>query len=208
MTATALASPAQTLPTTWSKTPAAGNLVEAATQLAEHLLTGDRLAHSAGVAATAAGLAETLGGPAEILIAAAWLHDIGYCAEAIDTGFHPVDGARLLDRLGWPGRITALVAYHSGARFVAPAFGLADALARYSDESSALSDALTYADQVTGAAGQPLPIEARMADMLRRHGPSSVNAAVHPLRAPYLLAVADRVRARLRGEVSLVPQRG
>ncbi|MBT8224341.1 MAG: HDIG domain-containing protein, partial [Dactylosporangium sp.] len=118
--------------------------VDEARALARELLTGDRLRHTAGVAARAEDLAETIGDhDAEILVVAAWVHDIGYGDRAVDTGFHPLDGARFLDGLGWPARISALVAHHSGARFVARPLGLAGALARYPDEGTAVSDALT-----------------------------------------------------------------
>ncbi len=173
--------------------------VVAARALAREFLDGERLRHTAGVADRAAELAGTVVDElGDLLVAAAWLHDIGYSRLAVDTGFHPLDGARLLGRLGWPDRISALVAHHSGARFVAERLGLAAELSRYPDERSALSDALTYADQITGPDGRPLPIEQRMAEMLTRHGPSSVNAAAHPERGPYLLAVAGRVRRRYR----------
>ena len=33
-------------------------------------------------------------------MAAAWLHDIGYAEELLDTGFHPLDGARFLASAG------------------------------------------------------------------------------------------------------------
>lgn len=34
----------------------------------------------------------------DVLVAAAWLRDIGYAPEVVDTGFHPLDGARWLRR--------------------------------------------------------------------------------------------------------------
>jgi len=37
------------------------------------------------------------------LVAAAWLHDIGYAPELAETGFHPLDGARYLRRVGVDG---------------------------------------------------------------------------------------------------------
>ena len=37
-----------------------------------------------------------------IVVAAAWLHDIGYAAQAARTGFHPLDGARYLTSIGAP----------------------------------------------------------------------------------------------------------
>jgi putative nucleotidyltransferase with HDIG domain len=168
--------------------------------LAEFLLRGDlpeRWQHTVSVAGRAAELASTVG-PDEraTLEAAAWLHDIGYAEPLRDTGFHPMDGARFLDRYGWPARISALVAHHSGARFVARIRGLGTGLDRYDHEESAVSDALTYADQTTGPHGERLPITARLAEMLRRHGPHSPQALVHRERAPYLLTVAARVERR------------
>ncbi len=52
-----------------------------------------RWAHTCGVAATAATIADLLGADAEVLAAAAWLHDIGYSPALAVTGFHPLDGA-------------------------------------------------------------------------------------------------------------------
>src|SRR6185436_16506541 len=117
----------------------------------------------------------------ELLVAAAWLHDVGYGEAAVDTGFHPLDGARLLDRDGWPRRIACLVAHHSGADFLAAAHGMSGPLRDFVFELSPVSDALTYADQTTGPTGESMTMAARMADMLRRHGPDSANARVHPL---------------------------
>jgi putative nucleotidyltransferase with HDIG domain len=158
-----------------------------------------RWLHTAAVARRAEELFDTI--PDEdrdVLVSAAWLHDIGYGELARQTGFHPLDGARLLDRRRWPARISALVANHSGASLLAPEWGLAEELSGYPDEASAVSDALTYADQTTGFRGERLGMADRIADMLRRHGPDSANARVHHLRGPLLLATADRVELRLR----------
>lgn len=167
----------------------------AARALAEALLgrSGDRWRHTAGVAARASDLALQLGVDHDLLVAAAWLHDIGYAAPLVDTGFHPVDGARHLTREGWPARVAGLVAYHSGARFVAAARNLATELAEFPDERTIVSDALTYADQTVGPRGERVDPEARYTEMLHRHGPCSVNAQVDPQRRPHLRAVAARV---------------
>jgi putative nucleotidyltransferase with HDIG domain len=168
--------------------------------LAEMLLDGqpDRWAHTIGVAGRAEELADTVApDERDVLLVAAWLHDIGYAPAAAVSGFHPLDGAAYLDRQGWPSRISALVAHHSGADLLADAHGLGPALATYPDELSPVSDALTYADQTTGPTGQRLSIGARMAEMIERHGPASVQARVHHLRRPHLLAVAERVERRL-----------
>jgi HD-GYP domain-containing protein (c-di-GMP phosphodiesterase class II) len=49
-----------------------------------------RWAHVQGVAARARTLAPILGEDADLLEAAAWLHDIGYSPELVETGFHPL----------------------------------------------------------------------------------------------------------------------
>lgn len=174
--------------------------VERAEDLVRTLLppAEERWQHSAGVAARARSLAQTVP-PAdrELLVAAAWLHDIGYAPALHETGFHPLDGARYLDRQGWPTRLTSLVAHHSGARFVAEMRGLGPALAAFHRETSPVSDALTYADQTVGPAGRPYTIEQRMAEMLRRHGPDSPQAKAQRSRGAYLMAVHARVRRRM-----------
>jgi putative nucleotidyltransferase with HDIG domain len=171
-------------------------------------MPGNRWQHTIGVAARAAELADAVAFPdRELLVAAAWLHDIGYARSVHDSGFHPLDGARFLDREGWPPRICALVAHHSGARFVAQANGHAEALSQFVFERSPVSDALTYADQTVGPHGQSLPMEERLADMLRRHGPDSAQARVQRHREPYLRAVAVRVLSRCgAGELATPPR--
>ncbi|MFG1920923.1 HD domain-containing protein [Cryptosporangium sp. NPDC048952] len=174
--------------------------LELAEELARTLLPApvERWFHSAGVAARAQQLAHTVP-PDErgLLVAAAWVHDIGYADEVRDTGFHPLDGARYLDELGLPKRLTSLVAHHSGARFVADERGLGLAMADFPVEVSPLSDALTYADQTVGPHGRPYSVDQRMAEMLGRHGPGSPQARAHQKRAPYLLGVAKRMESAL-----------
>ncbi|GAA3048216.1 HD domain-containing protein [Actinokineospora globicatena] len=173
-------------------------LVVHAVELAATLLSplGDRWKHTIGVAHRAEHLASAVpDADRDTLVAAAWLHDIGYAVP--DTGFHPLDGAIHLTRLTWPPRLCALVAHHSGARFTADVLGLTHLLAPYRHIDDPLSDALTHADQTTDPCGTLVPLSARLTEMLTRHGPTSANALAHPVRGPYLQAVADRVESRL-----------
>src|SRR5438034_220303 len=74
---------------------------------------GDRWLHVQGVARQAQRVAAIL--PAEdrdVLLAAAYLHDLGCAPPLAETGLHPLDGARHLRALGY-GRLAGLVAYHS-----------------------------------------------------------------------------------------------
>jgi putative nucleotidyltransferase with HDIG domain len=177
-------------------------LIRDARDLAQTLLEShpERWRHTAGVARRAEAAAVTLTEPGDVeaLIAAAWLHDIGYAEALRRTGFHPLDGARYLDRLGWPPRLVALVAHHSDARSVARLQGLSAELSAYPREESPVADALTYADQTIGPNGRSMTLAERFADMLHRHGPNSANALAHPVREPRLRAAVDRVQRRLQ----------
>src|SRR5262245_45888415 len=102
-------------------------LVDEAQDLATHIMREHpvRLRHLAAVAARADALGATV--PADTvatLVASAWLHDIGYAPALRQTGFHPLDGAMYLRQEGWPEPVCALVAHHSGSRFLARIHGL------------------------------------------------------------------------------------
>ena len=77
---------------------------------------GARWRHTQGVVERAGEAGRVLaGGEADVLIAAAYLHDVGYAPELRETGFHPLDGARFLWKCGRE-RLAGLVAYHCGGR--------------------------------------------------------------------------------------------
>lgn len=172
--------------------------------LAEHLLA-DRLpqrwAHVRGTARQASRVGPLIldGDLQALLVAAALLHDVGYAQPLVRYGFHPLDGATFLSRMGAPGRLSCLVANHSAAAVTADIRGLAGEMARFPDESSPLRDTLWYCDCVTAPNGDPIGFDDRMADIRRRHGPGSVN--VRALDAGGLAARAaavSRVEERLR----------
>ncbi len=90
-----------------------------AEEIAHHLLKNPlprRWAHTPGVAAQVRSPGPILGRDADLVEAAAWVHDIGYSPELIATGFHPLDGARHL-RDAWRASpmLRRLVANHTGA---------------------------------------------------------------------------------------------
>jgi len=155
--------------------------------------------HSAGVAKTAAGLVHAVRhDEAEVLVAAAWLHDIGYAAELVDTGFHSLDGARYLRARGVSDRLCRLVANHTAAWVEAEARGLAESLAaEFPAELSPVADALTYADLVTGPAGQPLGVDQRIAEILERYEAAHVVHRSIRRATPELLATVRRVEDRV-----------
>ena len=173
--------------------------VAAAAQLAERLLAplGRRWLHVQEVVAQAGELAAVLPeADGEDLISAAWLHDVGYSPELMDTGLHPLDGARYLRRHSWPARVVGLVAHHSGARFEAQERGLQDELAEFPFEDSPLLDALALADLTTGPAGERVSYEDRIDEILRRYPAEN---PVHRtwLSARYTMAAALERSQRL-----------
>jgi HD superfamily phosphodiesterase len=87
-----------------------------------------RWRHVGGVAARVGQIAGLLPETREMLVAAAWLHDIGYASVLVDTGFHPIDGGRHLRRLAMDERVVNLVAHHSCARIEAELRGLTSVL--------------------------------------------------------------------------------
>ena len=179
-------------------------LIAAARDLAHELLgrLDGRWRHTQGVARRAAAAAAAV--PAAdrpVLVAAAWLHDIGYAEQLRRSGFHPLDGAWHLQEDHWPEPFAGLVAHHSAAGLVAAIHGLADPMgcfpaARYA--WGPVADALTFADQTTGPDGEVMDLEDRLADMLRRHGPNSPNARAHAQRAPAIRAAVHRTEQHLR----------
>ena len=75
-----------------------------------------RWAHVQGVATQARSLAPVLGADADLLEAAAWLHDAGYAPDLAVTGLHQLDGARYLrDPQHAGSMLCRLVAHHSCA---------------------------------------------------------------------------------------------
>jgi putative nucleotidyltransferase with HDIG domain len=173
---------------------------QGAAELAESLLPplGNRWLHTQAVAARAREASAAVSeGDRDLLVAAAWLHDIGYATELRDTGFHPLDGARYLETLGAPSRLVRLVAHHSGAVYEAEQRGLSAELAVYDREDSPVLDALIYADMTTGPAGQSFVFDSRIDEILERYEPGSeVHNAISKAR-PYLGAAVGRTLARL-----------
>ncbi|SES14072.1 HDIG domain-containing protein [Lentzea xinjiangensis] len=158
-----------------------------------------RWAHSAGVARRAEQVARVLvAEEQDLLVAAAWLHDIGYAAELADTGLHSLDGARYLLRAGVPRRVCGLVAYHSGSAAVAEVLGLADELAEFDDDRGRLRDALWYCDMTTSPDGHPTTVENRLAEIRERRGPDDPVVRALEINVDERLAAVRRTHRLLR----------
>jgi hypothetical protein len=135
-----------------------------------------RWAHVQGVAAQARFLAPILGADADLLEASAWLHDIGYSPELLDTGFHPLDGARYLrDVQHAEPALCRLVANHSCAIIEAGERGLAAVLSsEFPSPNRKLNDALAYCDMTTTPTGDLVAVHDRLSEIVERYGPHDV----------------------------------
>ncbi|WP_157255172.1 HD domain-containing protein [Nonomuraea typhae] len=158
-----------------------------------------RWAHTQGVGKRAEALAPILGDDADTLVAAAYLHDIGYSPRLVDTGFHPLDGARYLrDVHQADERLIRLVAHHSCAVNEALERSLYDALtSEFSAERPDLMDALTYCDMTTGPDGQHLDVEERLAEIHSRYGPEHLVSRSITASTPCIRAAVQAVTASL-----------
>jgi hypothetical protein len=133
---------------------------------------------------------------AAILVACAYLHDVGYAQALRRTGAHQLDGALALRSCG-EDRLAALVAHHSEAAFELEMRGLGTELSSYPKEVSPLSDALTYCDLTTGPAGERVAALDRMGEVERRYGEGVIIDALRAAR-PALLSAASRTEARMQ----------
>lgn len=158
-----------------------------------------RWTHTGSVATQAERVGVAVGADAGVLAAAAWLHDVGYAPDLVDTGFHPLDGARFLRGEGADARLCGLVAHHSCAVVEAEMRGLAgELLAEFPREESAVSDALTYCDMTTGPDGQRFTVEERLAEITTRYGPGSLVGRFIERARPELVGAVRRTEERLR----------
>jgi hypothetical protein len=158
-----------------------------------------RWAHVQGVAARARGLAPVLGADADLLEAAAWLHDIGYAPGIATTGLHALDGARYLrDARHADTMLCRLVAHHSYAIIEADERGLADALIlAFEPAPYVLSSMLTYCDLTTSPDGELVPVEKRLAEIRDRYGPGHLVSRSIQRATPMILCVVEQVQDRV-----------
>jgi len=159
-----------------------------------------RWRHVKSVARRARWVAETLA-LSDDLVAAAWLHDVGYAPDLVETGFHPLDGARYLRRMGVTGQIVSLVAYHSCAPIEAKVRGLDSELAsEFSPADAALNDALLYCDMTTGPDGDYVRPADRLVEIRGRYGPDHAVTQFVELAASEILTTAARVEDLLAAQ--------
>ena len=174
-------------------------LINQAARCAENFLSplGKRWLHVQGVAQRAHQISKALDpDDATYLVAAAYLHDIGYAPALKRTGFHPLDGASYLRSWG-DDRLASLVAYHSEAYVEARLRGLEHALKAFSREYSVVADALTYCDQTIGPTGKIVSLDERVTEVFHRYGEADIVAQALRQALPSLTLTVERMRSWL-----------
>ncbi len=182
------------------------NLAEWAAGEADRLLRHEpvsRRLHTRAVGLKAARLANRSRRGGDVLVAAAFLHDIGYSRELRRTGFHPLDGAFHLRDQGHI-RLAGLVAHHSSSVYAAEVLGLTRQLRLFPSESSFLMDALTYCDMTTDPNGQAVSVDERFQGVVDRYGRDHLVAQVLDNAEQSLRASVRRVEEWLTCQSNLV----
>ena len=157
-----------------------------------------RWAHVQGVATRARSLAPVLGTDADLLEAAAWLHDIGYAPGLAVTGLHALDGARYLrDAQHADAILCRLVAHHSCAIVEAEERGLADVLSfEFEPAPHVPSSVLTYCDMTTSPDGELIPADRRLAEIQERYGHGHLVSRSIQRATPMILHAVEQVQRR------------
>lgn len=172
--------------------------VREAEAIAKDLVGGirPRWAHVRAAGRTAEQLVERAGLPERVVVAV-WLHDVGYGSAIRETGFHPLDGARHLERMGIDAEVVRLVAWHTGAGFEAKQRGLIDDLASFELPAEVELDALTMVDLGTGPDGTAVLDSRRIAEILSRYEDGDPVHEAVARSTPFLLASSARAKRRL-----------
>jgi len=175
------------------------SLIAWASKRAEMLLSslGNRWLHVQGVVQRASWVGQTFEeGDRLLLLAGAYMHDIGYAPSLRVTGFHPLDGALYVRSCGYE-RLASLIAHHFAARFEAHLRGCDQLLGEFPRERSAVADALTYCDVTTSPTGEQVTLKERAAEIRARYGKQDLVVQALRLAMPSLALTVGRIQQRL-----------
>jgi HD domain len=181
-----------------------------AAEISAELLSplGRRWTHVQAVASLAHEISDSLfssADAAELFVAAAYLHDVGYAPAIAVTGFHPLDGARFVRDSGWP-EAAELVAHHTGARNEALLRGI-DLVDEFEFKNSLLYRALTFCDLTTGPEGARTSVDDRVEEIGRRYGDAHVASRAILMGVPEFKAIESEVGKLIRVNGSRVSLR-
>jgi hypothetical protein len=136
-----------------------------------------------------------------LVVAAAYVHDLGHDPCLRVTGCHALDGAMYVRKMGHP-QVAAMVAQHSGARYEARLRGLAGQMSQFTFAGSSALDLLTYSDLMTDHRGQECSVEERLEGLAVRYGTDHIVTRAVQLAEPELRESVSRVESRPHAEVN------
>jgi hypothetical protein len=145
----------------------------------------------------------TLVAPEErsLVLAAAYVHDLGHARRLGVTGCHALDGAMYIRAAGHL-ELASMVAQHSGARCEAAVRGLEREMAAFTFAESSALDLLTYSDLKTDHRGYRCSVDERLKGIAIRYGNDHIVTRVLRLAEPDLRRSVSRVESRLRAHSS------
>lgn len=178
--------------------PRCGTLAQVAARAAARVYHGGHEVRSTMVAAEVLRFATALmPGASDILVAAAWLMDIGHAETVKDTGFAALDAARFVRREGFTSIVAELIAHHTATEQEAAERGLADDLAAFPRPPEHWTDILTYANLCVGDRGEIRTPRTGIASLLADTGqPDPTRRALEAV-APSLIESAAAVEEHL-----------
>ncbi|MCC6156765.1 MAG: HAD-IIB family hydrolase [Deltaproteobacteria bacterium] len=141
------------------------------------------------------------------LVAAAYLHDIGYTPDVSRTGFHQLDGAVWCAHRGYSDEVVAAVLTHSGA----PEEAALDPRVRdfYAAlppiAPTPLADALTFCDLRTLPTGERITANEHLREIAVRYGAEHIVTRSQPDAEPRMFAARTRVLARIAQRQGSLP---
>lgn len=160
----------------------------------------DRLAHTLAVGRKAAEVGLALGvEQVDVLVTAAYLHDVGYAEAAARAGMHQLDGALFLKDRGFDADVCRIVAHHTFARVEARNKGL-DLDAEFPQPDGDLADLLdvvSFCDLTTSNTGEPVDVADRFAGIYARYVPDDVVARTMREVEPQARELVAAMEARL-----------
>jgi hypothetical protein len=159
-----------------------------------------RWKHVQAVGGLAEAIAPAFGEDGPLLVASAWLHDIGYAPQLQRSGFHPLDGAWHLDECKVGKRLSGLVANHSAAADEAVLRGLMIEMEAFPDEAGAVRDALWACDMTTSPVGERVDFGERLREITARYGAEHTLTRALRGAAGEILDAIERTRVRVAGQ--------
>jgi hypothetical protein len=132
-----------------------------------------------------------------VVLAAAYVHDLGHVRCLRVTGCHALDGAMYVRAAGHL-QLASMVARHSGARCEARLRGLEREMSAFAFTKSNALDLLTYSDLKTDHRGRRCSVDERFEGIAIRYGKDHIVTRALRLAEPELRESVSRVESRLR----------